>query len=58
MVCILATQPICYSESRTWVTGIVVLKAISSVGFHICQFSKTCHIPLGDLNDKVSNLNS
>ena len=33
IVCIPATQPICHSESRAWVTpGVVVLKAISSVG--------------------------
>jgi len=53
MVCIPATQPICHSESRTWATGVVVLKAISSVGFQICQFLKTYRIPLGDLNDLV-----
>ena len=33
IVCIPATQPICHSKSRTWVTGAaVVLKPISSVG--------------------------
>lgn len=29
-----ATNPICHSESRTWDTGVVVLKAITSVGLH------------------------
>jgi hypothetical protein len=32
IVCIPATQPICHSESRTWAAGVVVLKAITSVG--------------------------
>ena len=54
IVCILATQPICHSESRTWVTGVVVLKAISSVGLQTCQFLKTYCNPLGDLNNKNS----
>jgi hypothetical protein len=54
MVCILATQPICHSESCTWVKGAVVLKVISSVGLQTCQFLKTYHIPLGDLNNKNS----
>jgi len=39
IMCIPATQPICHSESRTWVTGVVVLKAITSVGIQKCQFS-------------------
>ena len=39
-----ATQPICHSESRTWVTGVVVLKAISSVGLQTCQFLETYSI--------------
>ena len=40
-LCIPATQPICHSESRTWVTGgVVVLKAISSVSLQTCQFLK------------------
>ena len=54
IVCIPATQPICHSESCTWVTDVVVLKAISSVGLQTCQFLKTYHIPLGDLNNKNS----
>ena len=42
IVCILATQPICHSESRIWFTGgVVVLKAISSVRVQTCQFLKT-----------------
>ena len=32
IITIPATQPICRSESRMWDTGIVVLKAITSVG--------------------------
>ena len=32
IITIPATQPICHSESRMWDTGIVVLKAITSVG--------------------------
>ena len=39
IVCIPATQSICHSESRKWVTGVVVLKAITSVGLQTCQFS-------------------
>ena len=39
IMCIPATQPICHSESRMWVTGVVVLKAITSVGIQKCQFS-------------------
>jgi hypothetical protein len=42
-ICIPATQPICHSESRTWVTGVVVLKAITSVGLQTCQFSWDLH---------------
>jgi hypothetical protein len=41
IVCIPATQPICHSESRTWVKGIVVLKAISSVSLQTCLFFKS-----------------
>ena len=37
IMCIPATQPICHSESRTWVTGVVVLKAVTSVGLRLCQ---------------------
>src|SRR5277367_6373891 len=48
IVCIPPTHPICHSESRTWVTGVVVLKAISSVGLQTCQFLETYGI-LGDL---------
>jgi hypothetical protein len=32
-----ATYPICHSESRMWVTGVVVLKPITSVGLQTCQ---------------------
>ena len=54
IVCIPATQPICHSKSCTWITGVVVLKAISSVGLQTCQFLKTYRNPLGDLNNKNS----
>jgi hypothetical protein len=47
-----ATQPICHSESRTWDTGVVVLKAITSVGLQTCQFLETYSIFSGDLNEK------
>ena len=50
IMCILATQSICHSKSRIWVTGVVVLKAITSVGFQICQFSQDLQYPSGDLN--------
>jgi hypothetical protein len=43
IICIPATQPIFHSESRTWVTGVVVLKAITSVGLQACQFSRDLH---------------
>ena len=52
IVCIPATQPICHSRSCRWVTGVVVLKVISSVGLQ--TFLKTCYNPLGDLNNKNS----
>jgi hypothetical protein len=42
-MCIPATQPIFHSESRTWVSGVVVLKAITSVGLQTCQFSRDLH---------------
>ena len=47
-----ATQPICHSESRTWDTGVAVLKAITSVGFQTCQFIQTYSIFSGDVNKK------
>ena len=50
IMCILATQSICYSKSHIWVTGVVVLKVITSVGFQICQFSQDLQYPSGDLN--------
>lgn len=52
IICIPATQPICHSESRTWVTGVVVLKAITSVGLQMCQSSQDLQYPSGDLNEK------
>ena len=52
IMCIPATQPICHSESRTWVTGVVVLKAITPVGLQTCQFLQTYSIPSGDLNEE------
>ena len=45
IVCIPATQPICHSESRTWVKGVVVLKAITLVGLQTCQFSRDLQYP-------------
>jgi hypothetical protein len=45
IMCIPATQPICHSESRTWVTGVVVLKAITSVGLQLCQISQGLQYP-------------
>lgn len=45
IVCIPATQPICHSESRMWVKGVVVLKAITSVGLQTCQFSRDLQYP-------------
>lgn len=39
IVCIPTTQPICHSESREWVTGVVVLKAITSVGLQTRKIS-------------------
>ena len=38
IICIPATRPICHSESRTWITGVVVLKAISSVSLQHVNF--------------------
>ena len=46
IICIPATQPICHSESRMWVTGVVVLKAITSVSLHTCQFSRDLPVSL------------
>jgi hypothetical protein len=40
-----ATQPIYHSESRSWVRGVVVLKAITSVGLQTCQFSRDLQYP-------------
>jgi hypothetical protein len=45
IMCIPATQPICHSESRTWVTGVVVLKAVTSVGLQLCQISQDLQQP-------------
>jgi hypothetical protein len=45
IICIPATQPIFHSESRMWVSGVVVLKAITSVGLLICQFSRDLQYP-------------
>jgi hypothetical protein len=45
IMCIPATQPICHSESRTWVTGVVVLKAITSVGLQLCQIFQGLQCP-------------
>jgi hypothetical protein len=40
-----ATQPIFHSESCTWATGVVVLKAITSVGLQHVNFIETHSIP-------------
>ena len=45
IICIPATQPICHSESRTWVRGVVVLKAITSVGLQTCEFYRDLQYP-------------
>jgi hypothetical protein len=45
IICIPATQPICHSKSRMWVTGVVVLKAITSVVLQFCQISQDLHYP-------------
>jgi hypothetical protein len=45
IMCIPATQPICHSESRMWVKGVVVLKAITSVGLQTCQFARDLQYP-------------
>ena len=46
IMCIPATQPICHSESRMWVTGVVVLKAITLVGLQTCQFFRDLQVSL------------
>jgi len=40
-----ATQPICHSESRTWVKGVVVLKAVTSVSLQSFQLSRDLQYP-------------
>jgi hypothetical protein len=45
IMCIPATQPIFHSESCAWATGVVVLKAITSVGLQHVNFLETHSIP-------------
>ena len=49
-----AMQSICHSKSRIWVTGVVVIKAIKSEGFQICQFFQDLQYPSGNLNSTSS----
>ena len=49
-----AMQSICHSESCIWITGVVVLKVITSVGFQICQFSQDLQYPSDNLNSTSS----